>query len=102
MTRMGHDDGAECVCISEHNPAPMELTHHHVWPLGMGGPDTPDNLVWLCPTAHYNVHELLRWFIRYNGDLTFRDATVMYDVPVNRYIFAVARLGWLRFSRRDL
>lgn len=57
---MGHDQGQTCVCVADHRPSPQELHRHHVWPLAEGGPDTEDNLVWLCPTSHVNVHELLR------------------------------------------
>lgn len=63
----GHDTGQKCICVANHNPNPMELNRHHIWPLGMGGPDTEENTVWLCPTAHANVHELLRAYIRYEG-----------------------------------
>lgn len=64
----GHDLGEECRCVSNHNPNPMELNRHHIWPLGMGGPDTSDNIEWLCPTTHVNVHELLRAYEKYEGD----------------------------------
>lgn len=62
-----HDEGQYCVCVVEHNPNPMELNRHHILPLGMGGADRADNVVWLCPTAHANVHELLRAIIKYEG-----------------------------------
>ena len=63
----GHDADQRCVCVADHNPNPMELNRHHVWPLAEGGPDTDDNVVWLCPTSHANVHELLRAWLRYEG-----------------------------------
>lgn len=67
MVRTGHDLGEECKCVQNHNPNPMELNRHHVWPLGMGGPDSDDNVEWLCPTSHANVHELLRAYVKYEG-----------------------------------
>lgn len=64
----GHDAGEHCACVGNHNPNPMELHRHHVHPLGEGGPATDDNVVWLCPTSHVNVHELLRAWIRFEGE----------------------------------
>jgi hypothetical protein len=63
-----HDAGRVCICVKNHTPEPQELTGHHIHPLGMGGPDVPGNVVWLCPTSHYNVHEVLREWIRYKGE----------------------------------
>lgn len=62
-----HDENQQCICVTDHNPNPMELNRHHIWPLAEGGPDTEDNIVWLCPTSHVNVHELLRAIIKYEG-----------------------------------
>jgi len=56
-----------CVCVSAHSPDPQSLDSHHIWPLGMGGPDTADNLVTVCPNAHRNVHELLRAWVKWDG-----------------------------------
>lgn len=64
----GHDEGQVCACVSSHVPKPMELNKHHIHPLGMGGEDVPANVVWLCPTAHANVHELLRAWVKYEGE----------------------------------
>jgi len=33
----------------------------------MGGDDLPTNKTWLCPTAHVNVHELLRLLVAGKG-----------------------------------
>lgn len=65
---LGHDHGQRCECVVNHNPNPMELNKHHIHPLGMGGTDTGDNVVWLCPTSHANVHELLRHWVRNEGE----------------------------------
>lgn len=69
-------DDHECPCVGNHNPNPRELHVHHIVPLAWGGPDHPDNEVALCPTQHYNVHRLLRLYVKYDGrppsDLTRR------------------------------
>jgi len=93
---MSHDHGLVCRCMADHRPHPLELNLHHVWPLGMGGPDTPDNLVPLCPTTHTNVHELLRHLMRY-GPLTSGEVGELYDVPVNRYAYVLAMRGYLEW-----
>ncbi len=56
-----------CDCVARHSPAPHVLHLHHLWPLGDGGPDTPENLVVLCPSAHENFHRLWRAYKRYEG-----------------------------------
>lgn len=53
-----------CTVHDEHRPTPLLIEHHHVWPLGMGGPDEPSNLVAVCAGGHYNAHELLADLIR--------------------------------------
>lgn len=67
MSVTHHDVGAACACVTRHRPEPRELDHHHVWPVGWGGPE--DGLkVWLCPTSHRNTHELLAAWRRYGGE----------------------------------
>ncbi len=90
---MSHDEGQRCACVSEHRPAPLEHDGHHAWPLGMGGPDTDENIVWVCPTTHRNAHELLRLLIR-SGRLTYTQVADLYDVPVSRYAYALALRGY--------
>jgi hypothetical protein len=56
-----------CLCVADHQPEPQSLDRHHIWPLGMEGPDTPGNIVVICPTTHRNVHELLRAWVAWQG-----------------------------------
>lgn len=90
---MAHDVRAECLCVAEHRPPFLELHLHHVWPQYLGGPDTADNLVWLCPTAHVNVHELLRLLMAY-GPLTYGEVDALQDRPVSRFALRLATLGY--------
>lgn len=53
-----------CRCVSDHRPPVLQDVVHHILPKGMGGPDTPDNLITLCDNTHRNVHEILREFVR--------------------------------------
>lgn len=67
MTRPVGDHAPACTVHGEHRPRPWDVEVHHVWPLGMGGPDTPRNRVPICPTGHTNVHALLRHAARAGG-----------------------------------
>jgi hypothetical protein len=49
-----------CAVHRYHWPAPLGLHVHHVWPLGMGGPDVAWNEVAVCPTGHDNIHRIMR------------------------------------------
>lgn len=90
---MTHDADALCLCSSQHQPAPLELHSHHVFPLGMGGLDVPANRVWLCPTTHVNTHELLRLMLT-RGPLTHHACVLLLPQPVSRYAHAVALTGY--------
>lgn len=94
---MSHDAGRSCRCQADHRPHPLELERHHIWPLGMGGPDVDANIEWLCPTAHTNVHEILRHFMR-SGLLTWGQVLALYDSPVSRVAYEVAVEGYRRWS----
>lgn len=81
---MSHDAGARCVCVRRHIPAVLEYVIHHIQPLADGGPDTPENRTWLCPTTHYNVHQWLRWWDGYTPD---------QPGPPRGYAYYLARRG---------
>ena len=98
---MSHDHGARCLCVSVHRPGVLEYEWHHILPLAMGGADTPhgrlgQNGVWLCPTAHTNVHEMLRYMLKH-GPLTWGDVGAIWEEP-NRYALRVAVDGYFRFK----
>ncbi len=99
---MSHDAGAVCVCVADHRPPVLEYETHHIWPLGMGGPDTPDNQVWVCPSSHANVHELLRLMSREGRTLTDHELQGLEDRPVSRYAATLAREGYRRFVANTL
>src|SRR5690348_7652407 len=50
--------GMTCAVHKHRSYVPLE--RHHVWPLGMGGPDEPENLITVCCNGHYEIHEYLR------------------------------------------
>ena len=98
---MSHDETARCLCVADHRPPPLEYEWHHVWPLSMGGDDTPvgqegGNGVWLCPTTHTNVHELLRLLMRY-GPLTYGEVSALQERPVSRFALRLASDGYWKW-----
>lgn len=95
---MSHDEGQVCRCVAEHRPPVLELHAHHVWPLGMGGPDTDANTVFVCPSGHSNIHELLRLMLRADRALTESELEDMQARPVSRYAGVLARRGFLEFK----
>jgi len=51
--------GDHCVVHGYHYPKPVRTVKHHIIPLAHGGPDTAENLVDICDTGHYAIHEYL-------------------------------------------
>ena len=45
----------------------VPIERHHVWPLGMGGPDVEANVVMVCANGHGQIHAYLDHLIRYGG-----------------------------------
>lgn len=45
---------------------------HHVWPLGLGGPDTVSNTVTVCPNGHRQIHEYLRLLQKDRGVIPWK------------------------------
>lgn len=97
---MAHDEDQECRCVAAHRPGVMEGTFHHILPQGMGGADTLDNRVYVCPTTHYNVHEILREMVRREAPLSYYECQVWSPRPVARYAWALAAEGYRRYSTR--
>lgn len=66
LSRKKHKPQRICKCVRFHNPDPQAGEDHHIFPVGWGGPEKGE-LVFLCPTSHTNVHELLRAWKAWNG-----------------------------------
>jgi hypothetical protein len=48
-----------CDVHGTHRPEPLVIIRHHIVPLGMAGPDVPENWLNVCDTGHRNIHTLL-------------------------------------------
>lgn len=80
-------DKYPCPCRSEHAPS-VPWTHgHHLWPLFAGGPDSPENLVYVCPATHDWAHVIWRVFEKNDGPVS-RQRTWPF------YAYNIAVEGW--------
>lgn len=71
-----------------HRPQPTRTVKHHILPQEYGGPTTPENLVLVCDTGHYNIHAALDAMIHKK------------PIPkVTRRELAIARQGYLAMNR---
>lgn len=99
---MSHDQGLSCKCSVNHQPGILELTIHHVWPMGDGGPNDPANEVAVCPTTHYNVHEMYRAMKKAGREISIREFSAIYEASVSRYARDLAALGYRRFTAKAM
>ncbi len=86
-----------CEIHREHTPASHINHRHHIWPLGLGGPDIEDNIVVVCPTGHSNIHDLLKYFQMHRGVVPYR--------IMRRYSMGerkLAELGYERSVRKSM
>jgi len=82
--------GTECACHNHREHVPIE--RHHVWPLGMGGPDDAANKVVVCANAHYSIHAALDLLVKSEGQPP-AEAWSHYGWKVRR----LARRGYERW-----
>jgi hypothetical protein len=71
VTLAGYGTADHCDAYGEHRPRPLRFVWHHVLPQACGGATVADNLVQLCDTCHYAIHELL-WRLK-KGEEWHRD-----------------------------
>lgn len=53
---------AGCVLHREHRPVPGTSQQHHVWPLGMGGPQGGQRVP-VCGSGHLDIHTGIDWLV---------------------------------------
>lgn len=56
---------SSCAVHKHRSYVPLDV--HHVWPLGMGGPDVESNKIHVCPTGHREIHEFMRRIETFKG-----------------------------------
>jgi hypothetical protein len=84
--------GTSCSVHKHREWVPMEV--HHIWPVGMGGPNVAANKVTVCCNAHYSIHEALRQLILHNGNVPL-DTWKHFGVKVKHY----AMQGWVEAGK---
>ncbi len=85
---------APCDLHTRHIPESRINMRHHVWPLADGGPDIEDNIIAVCPTGHYNIHDLLEQY-RMNMGRAHYAITRRFSLAERHY----AKLGYDRLTR---
>lgn len=93
---MAHDEGAVCKCTADHRPPVLEYERHHILPLYLGGTDDGET-VWICPSGHANVHELMRLMLKAGHTLTDSELQALENRSVSRYAATLAREGFNRW-----
>jgi hypothetical protein len=86
--RMGH------LCAVHQHDEWVPINSHHVWPLGMGGPDEPANRVNVCMNGHGQIHAYMDLLIKH-GDPVPWDLAKHFGHAVRTY----AMTGWDRAGR---
>lgn len=88
---------AECQIHTRHVPNPHVNEVHHIWPLGKGGPDIPENRIVVCATGHNNIHHLIREHELHKGKVPY--------IVLRTYAKSerdLARLGYQRAKRQAM
>lgn len=55
-------DNKGFACHAHHNMVSYEI--HHIWPTCYHGPNTAENKVKICPSAHSDIHYLMERMLR--------------------------------------
>lgn len=97
--RVNRQKGTPVACgvTLYHRPRPAQIDVHHIWPLGVGGPNLPANRIAACGGCHEAIHKLLREYDRVQGLPAW---SVRRRFP--RGVQRVAALGWDRITRHAL
>ena len=80
--------GDQCAVHRFHRPPVRETERHHIQPLSMGGPDTPANIVKICPTGHSSVHVAIRDLVRLRVPKGTREERRLAQVGFARWVQA--------------
>jgi hypothetical protein len=86
-----------CQLHPRHSPHPHVNHWHHVWPRGEGGPDIPENRIAVCPTGHYNIHQLIKLLKAERAQLPY-SVLRTFSFEERHY----AQLGYERITRGQM
>ena len=67
MIRTIDAPGTACAFDSNHCTTSLSgrggFDQHHRWPVSLGGPENPNDLLILCPNHHHRQHALIRYLV---------------------------------------
>jgi hypothetical protein len=86
----GFGKATSCYITKYHNPVPLRFVWHHILPLACGGKTEAGNVVNICDSCHFAVHELMTDLKDNNGQFTIARPLQ------NRKRAALARQGYKR------
>jgi len=86
-----------CQIHKQHYPVPRTSVRHHIWPVEHGGPDTEDNVVYVCPTSKGNLEQLLQEYLWSQGQ-----APQLFTRRYSQKERELAELGWARIKRQAM
>jgi hypothetical protein len=88
-------DAPGTVCAFDSNYCSRSLSghggfdQHHRWPVSLGGPENPDDLLILCPNHHHRQHALIRYLVEYPvTETTVTSHFVSVELETARYAVA--------------
>lgn len=84
--------GLECGVHRHDEWVPLHV--HHIWPVGMGGPDIARNRVRVCANGHYAIHAFIDHLIKTEGAVPWEIAR-HFGPAVRGY----AHSGWNQAGR---
>jgi hypothetical protein len=92
----GHDETLimDYTCAVHVHESWVPLNEHHVWPKGMGGPNTAANKITLCMNGHGEVHAYIALLIKYDGKIPNK-TRAHFGLKVRN----LARRGWEQAGR---
>jgi hypothetical protein len=92
-------DAPGTVCAFDSNHCTTSLSgrggfdQHHRWPVSLGGPENPDDLLILCPSHHARMHAVIRYLVELGTKS--EDWLVMeHFAPAEREAARYAVLSW--------
>jgi len=87
-------------CIAHTHTSITAEEYHHVQPQARGGLTKPENMVWLCASAHSDVHYFLDEIERRAKHHELHPELVpgVFAATFGPKVRQVARLGWSRYA----
>lgn len=80
-----HIPGDQCQVHKGHRPAVHRTAVHHIWPLGLGGPNVAANKVNICGTGHDTIHTNIHALCLHGPDVALVGTKVEKSLALRGY-----------------